>query len=207
MQDQTREIMCYIWDNYLENTRASITLLGVGDAYMGIKQLLISRGKNQLSCFARGLANNYVDARYRITGILSFVAGSLRPVRSDVDLDLAAWYKKGSLIYVSPEHACWSDENAIKKIRKARYGRIEKADIDVVGDENGVGKMLNQYRDVACEWMLKRVQQWELENVAEDPDYTDEDSLSGGCLVKGGVGQMLGAKKAVGSGIIDVEMA
>jgi histone deacetylase 6 len=42
---QTKELLCYLWDNYLEiNANASITLMGVGDAYLGIKQLLISRG-------------------------------------------------------------------------------------------------------------------------------------------------------------------
>ena len=42
---QTKELVCYIWDNYLElNETASITLMGVGDAYIGIKQLLTSRG-------------------------------------------------------------------------------------------------------------------------------------------------------------------
>jgi histone deacetylase 6 len=48
LQNQTKELLCYLWDNYLEVTRASISLMGVGDAYLGIKQLLISRGKKHL---------------------------------------------------------------------------------------------------------------------------------------------------------------
>jgi histone deacetylase 6 len=42
---QSKELLCYLWDNYLQiNESASITLMGVGDAYLGIKQLLTSRG-------------------------------------------------------------------------------------------------------------------------------------------------------------------
>jgi histone deacetylase 6 len=48
LQMQTKELLCYLWDNYLENTKACITLLGIGDAYLGIKQLLISRGKKYI---------------------------------------------------------------------------------------------------------------------------------------------------------------
>lgn len=46
---QIKDLLCYLWDNYFElNPDASLTLLGVGDAYFGIKQLLVSRRK--LSC-------------------------------------------------------------------------------------------------------------------------------------------------------------
>jgi histone deacetylase 6 len=45
LQEQTKELLCYLWDNYFEiNPSSSITLMGVGDAYLGIKQLLTSRG-------------------------------------------------------------------------------------------------------------------------------------------------------------------
>lgn len=44
-EQQSKELLCYLWDNYLQlNDSASLTLMGVGDAYLGIKQLLISRG-------------------------------------------------------------------------------------------------------------------------------------------------------------------
>jgi histone deacetylase 6 len=42
---QMKELLCYLWDNYFEvNTASSIFIMGVGDAYLGIKQLLTSRG-------------------------------------------------------------------------------------------------------------------------------------------------------------------
>lgn len=41
----TKELLCYIWDNYLEAFDCnSIAIMGVGDAYLGAKQLLTSRG-------------------------------------------------------------------------------------------------------------------------------------------------------------------
>ena len=38
--------MCYVWDNYLQlyDTAEEIFLMGVGNAYLGIKVLLINRG-------------------------------------------------------------------------------------------------------------------------------------------------------------------
>ncbi len=45
VQIQTKELLCYLWDNYFElNSECSLTLMGVGDAYLGVKQILTSRG-------------------------------------------------------------------------------------------------------------------------------------------------------------------
>ena len=46
IQAQFQELLSYLWDNHLQiNPNAPIILLGVGDAYLGIRQLLTSRGK------------------------------------------------------------------------------------------------------------------------------------------------------------------
>lgn len=50
LENQTKVLLCYVWDNWLETNIASVTLMGVGDAYIGIKQLLTSRG--MLSSFS-----------------------------------------------------------------------------------------------------------------------------------------------------------
>jgi histone deacetylase 6 len=51
-EQQSKELLCYLWDNYLQlNDSASLTLMGVGDAYLGIKQLLISRGTSPIPPF------------------------------------------------------------------------------------------------------------------------------------------------------------
>lgn len=47
LQQQIESLMCYLWDNYLQLYEAEeIFLMGVGDAYLGVKVLLISRGKS-----------------------------------------------------------------------------------------------------------------------------------------------------------------
>lgn len=45
IQQKSKDLLCYLWDNYLQlNDSASLTLMGVGDAGLGIKQLLTARG-------------------------------------------------------------------------------------------------------------------------------------------------------------------
>jgi histone deacetylase 6 len=45
LQQQIQELVCYIWDNYLQISDArELFLLGVGDAYLGVKVLLTNRG-------------------------------------------------------------------------------------------------------------------------------------------------------------------
>jgi len=45
IQSQLQELMCYIWDNYVELFEAvdDIFLMGVGSAYLGVKVLLMNR--------------------------------------------------------------------------------------------------------------------------------------------------------------------
>jgi hypothetical protein len=45
LNNQMKDLFCYLWDNYLEGYASNyIVLMGVGDAYLGVKQLLTSRG-------------------------------------------------------------------------------------------------------------------------------------------------------------------
>ncbi len=46
MQNQIQELICFVWDNYLQLSDAAehIFLMGVGNAYLGVKLLLTSRG-------------------------------------------------------------------------------------------------------------------------------------------------------------------
>lgn len=58
-QAQIQELMCYIWDNYLQlyDNVDDIFLMGVGNAYLGVKLLLINRGMHiilyTMSSFSR----------------------------------------------------------------------------------------------------------------------------------------------------------
>ena len=61
---QTKELLCYLWDNYLEGYSTNkIVLMGVGESYCGIKMLLTSR-----------------DCRSKIAAVLSFVQGIYHPI-------------------------------------------------------------------------------------------------------------------------------
>lgn len=45
LQAQMTELICYLWDNYLEGYEShDIVLMGVGYSYLGVKMLLTSRG-------------------------------------------------------------------------------------------------------------------------------------------------------------------
>lgn len=42
-----KELMCFLWDNYLEiHESEHIVLMGVGDSYSAVRELLVNRGKN-----------------------------------------------------------------------------------------------------------------------------------------------------------------
>ncbi|KAH8820591.1 histone deacetylase [Xylogone sp. PMI_703] len=147
LQSQLKDLICYLWDNYFETYSAqSIVLMGVGDSYLGIKQLLINR-----------------DSKAKVAGCVAFVSGSLRPVKSETDPSLSTWYKTHSLIYVSPDHACWSDEESARKVRKNRFGRV------VMSEEVGLGRMMSRYLVDATSWIAEKVGE------REDADETEEE--------------------------------
>ncbi|KAL2066696.1 hypothetical protein VTL71DRAFT_2768 [Oculimacula yallundae] len=163
MARQLKELLCYLWDNYFElNPDASLMLMGVGDAYFGIKQLLISRP----------------NTVHKVPGILCFVTGSLRPVKSETDPNLSKWYKANTLLYVSPDHACWTDEDSARKVRKERFGKVVQAEItvgkgQVTGD--GLGKMLRAHQADSQSFIKTQVKQWESYHMEEESDEYDDE--------------------------------
>lgn len=48
-QAQIQELICYLWDNYIQliDSVDELFLMGVGNAYVGIKVLLMNRGTIQ----------------------------------------------------------------------------------------------------------------------------------------------------------------
>ncbi|KAL2185044.1 histone deacetylase A-like protein [Thermothelomyces heterothallicus CBS 203.75] len=145
LQAQVQELMCYIWDNYLQlyDSVEDIFLMGVGNAYLGIKVLLINR-----------------HVKSRVAGVVNFVNGSLRPVKSDVDSDLSSWYKEHSQVYVANDHACWSDPDLTRKVMKRRFGNVIRAQV------NGLAPMMAEY--------FADVQQFIMERVTSDEGGKDE---------------------------------
>jgi len=130
LQLQLKDLVCYLWDNYLESYDSTdIILMGVGDSYLGVKMLLTNR-----------------DCKSKIRGILNFVSGSLRPIKSETDPYLSSWYKNHSRVYVANDHACWDDEEYARKVRKNRFGMVVRS------QEVGLNRMMGVHRDEACEW-------------------------------------------------------
>jgi histone deacetylase 6 len=101
------------------------------------------------------------DCKDKIAGIVSFVSGSLRPIRSETDQYLSHWYKKNSLIYVSSSHACWLDEEYTRKIRKQRFGNVVKS------PDGTLVAMMGRHFEETTEWIS--------ECIGEDDEDDDDD--------------------------------
>ncbi|KAL4795013.1 hypothetical protein BDV19DRAFT_179123 [Aspergillus venezuelensis] len=129
----TEELAGYLWDNYIEpNDSTEIFLIGIGNAFYGVANLLINR-----------------DTLYtRINGVISFVAKDpVRAVASHTQVWLSRWYKDNSLVYVSHAHGLW--KNAGKKPSK-RYGNLLES------PKAGLSEMLMHHKSEVCAWIEER---------------------------------------------------
>lgn len=147
LQAQVQDLMCYVWDNYLQlfDRADDIFLMGVGNAYLGIKVLLINR-----------------DVKSRISGVVNFVNGNLRPVKSDVDQELSSWYRDNSCVYVANDHACWADEDLKRKVNKRRFGSVIRSKV------NGLTSMMTEHSADVHNWILERVSDDQHGDTTED---------------------------------------
>lgn len=185
MQGQLQELVCYIWDNYLQISDAAqqIFVMGVGQAYLGVKMLLVNRGGFDLVVLVVLVVFSFFffcsvfvlflflffslpqltppDCKSRITGVVNFVSGSLRAVKSDADPDLTQWYKTHSRVYVGSDHACWQTNEFIRKINKRRFGDVVRSPF------TGLNRMLREHAADAHEWIVDRLPE-EHGNTTED---------------------------------------
>lgn len=84
-------------------------------------------------------SNHPLDSKPKVPLVVSFVSGSLRPVRSETDANLAHWYKKHSRVFVTADHLCWADPELARKVTKSRFGRVVKSEVE------GLNKMLRSH--------------------------------------------------------------
>ncbi|OBT59650.1 hypothetical protein VE04_00159 [Pseudogymnoascus sp. 24MN13] len=113
-RERMKELMCYLWDNYLElHDSEHVVLMGVGDSYSAVRELLVNR-----------------ESKHKVPLVVSFVSGSLRPVRSETDASLAHWYKKHSRVYVAADHLCWTDPELERKVPNSVSGRVVKSGVE-----------------------------------------------------------------------------
>lgn len=135
LQRQVTSLVCYLWDNYLQLYEApDIFLMGVGEAYLGVKVLLINR-----------------DCRARIAGVVNFVTGALKPVKSDVDPGMSGWYRDNSRVYLAGDHAAWLDPELTKKVQKRRFGTVVRS------PAAGLNRMMAGHAAEVHEWVMDRV--------------------------------------------------
>lgn len=126
------------------------------------------------------------DCKSKLSGVVNFVTGSLRPIRSDVDESLSAWYKANSRVYVADDHACWHDPKSESKLRKKRFGAVLRS------PEVTLGAMMARHQDEVCEFVASRCA----------VDDEDEDDEGGG----GGDGRRVGNNGGRGDSTEDENM-
>jgi len=107
------------------------------------------------------------DVKERISGIVNFVDGSLRPVKSDVDEYLSAWYRENSQVYVANDHACWSDPDLTRKVMKRRFGNAIRSQV------NGLTMMMMEHLKDVQQFIMDRVTEAEAEDIGGE--YGEED--------------------------------
>ncbi|KAK6226341.1 histone deacetylase [Colletotrichum tabaci] len=149
--NELQELANYLWDNYLQlyEDADDILLIGVGRSYSGVRALLTGR-----------------DCKARVAGVACFVEGMLRPVKSDVDNELATWYKGHSQIYVSHDHPCWNSEDTLRRVTKRRFGTVIRS------EANGVQKMMQTHAGEVQKWML------EMLAIRQNGDTTEDDKMT-----------------------------
>ncbi|EFE37831.1 hypothetical protein TRV_07489 [Trichophyton verrucosum HKI 0517] len=159
----------YLWENYIEcvyptdlsllaavvgclllttrrtNDTSRIFFMGVGDAFLGLANLLINKER----------------VHTMVSGVICFVAENpVRAVASTTITWLSKWYKeyrrsnkmKNSLVFVSHRHMVWEGQENKQKQYK-RYGRLVKSTA-----AHTLNEMLVNHRADVFKWIEERVE-------------------------------------------------
>ncbi|KAI9785484.1 MAG: Histone deacetylase hda1 [Geoglossum umbratile] len=147
------EVCIYIWDNYLElSTAKNLIFFGVGQAYLGVLNLLNSR-----------------ECPERVKGVVQFIGDSpIKPVRGTIDMP--QWYYSNSYNLVSPKHPVW-DTYSLKKPRK-KFGQLVKASSEWVND------MLRDHHTEVTRWVSEQLGELQPPAVEEELDSNSSRNFS-----------------------------
>lgn len=178
LEAEIKELICYLWDNYIQlyENADEVFIMGVGYAYLGVKMLLLNRGECMVpaqamcnaNCTVVELTDEPTDCKIKLSGIVNFVTGSLRPIRSDTDERLSAWYKENSRVYVSTEHSCWTDPKLQGKVRKKRFGTVLQSPAVSL---NG---MMKEHAKEVQDWIAAR--SFERPRLGTEGDSTEDEA-------------------------------
>lgn len=147
--------------------------------------------------------NTRIDgSRKKVPSVLSFIDMSLRTVRSETDPQLSVWYRNNSLIFVVPDHVCFTDPDQHRKVTKNRFGQVRGADIDVGNGGNPISKMLARHQSDARDWIMEKLAEWEKLNYYSDPDETEDEAEGLGVTMGGDTEMEMGG----GSEIVSSRM-
>ncbi|KAJ5517621.1 Histone deacetylase class II [Penicillium expansum] len=137
----TEELAGYLWDNYIDANQATeIFLLGVGNAFFGVSNLLINR------------ENLYK----RVNGVISFVSENpVRAVTSHTQTWLSKWYRENSLVFVSNSHGIWATPD---RRSSKRYGQL------VHSPKSDLNEMLDEHKEEVYKWISERADRAEEES-------------------------------------------
>ena len=92
-----------------------------------------------------------LECKASISGVVSFVTGQLRPVKSDIDPDLSTWYRENSRVYVGDDHACWADPELARRVKKRRFGAVRQSPVF------GLNRMMRHHAEEVKKWIMERV--------------------------------------------------
>ncbi len=163
IENQTKELICYIWDNYIvvSDTGAQVFLMGVGKAYNAVKALLLSNRGAIFPSFPPShlptmalpvvLLMQEADCKSRIAGVVGFVTGDLHQIKSDVDPELSAWYRTNSRLFIGANHPFFKKDNAAQKLAKRRFGMVKRSSVD------GANRMMVEHADDVQQWITNRM--------------------------------------------------
>ncbi|EOA88363.1 uncharacterized protein SETTUDRAFT_160266 [Exserohilum turcica Et28A] len=139
---QTRELASYLWENYIEpNEATQVFLMGIGDAYLGLVDLLSHN-------------ENCTDPESRVECLIGFVAGTtIQSIKRATDDTISSWYHSHSMIFVKNSHFVW-DPSRQRKMRK-KLGNLIQSPKDTLDD------MLEQHLEEVQDLLWEKKSEFE----------------------------------------------
>ncbi|KAF3032753.1 Histone deacetylase hda1 [Didymella heteroderae] len=160
--DRTREIANYLWTNYIEpNNATQVFFMGIGDAYLGLVDLL---SRNETT----------TEETSKLELIIGFVAESAisSVKRINTDDDIGLWYHQHTKIFVKQSHYAFN-RNSTKKLRK-KLGDLQQSNWDTLDD------MLVGHRLEVQDLLLEKKNEYIEDTENSTPDEDQQAALNGG---------------------------